>query len=477
MIKDLKIIKKYINISLSILIFSILLLFINLPNQFETFSNNFNFFIIIIALINIFFFITIYLKCKNSWVGYETLFLLGYIIVHFQIAFLSSLGIEPFKPNFIWINKKVVNFSTWLSVLAILFWIFGYLIKLKKDIVTFNNHKIVKFYYPLYWVDIFLPILFISFIIFVGKEFLSGSYNGGKNWGFGASYIFLFLRIFIFLKIIYTFKNYNDKKKGIHFISYIINNNKFFFIILSAYFMIFFLAGDRGVILQIIILVGFLYSQIVNKISFKLFLFAIIFGAIFFTILGLGRSNDFSNKNIISLGISNYNSQIHTQFFTDELASSNRILYRSIDLIPRKHPYLYGLTYFNDIIGVIPFGASTFFTVFSIPQMYVSSSYFFTIIGQGKYFTYGEGSEIIGDIYINFGIYGVFILMFALGYFVSYLLTRYKYNNSNKILIIYSIMTIGALYINRSHFLDPLKLIFYALILDSIFIKKRLINE
>ena len=108
-----------------------------------------------------------------------------------------------------------------------------------------------------------------------------------------------------------------------------------------------------------------------------------------------------------------------------------------------------------------------------MPEFYFSTSRFFTVIRQGKYYESGDGSEIIADIYVNFGVYGVFILMMFFGYFISFVQFNALTLFNHKYLIIYVFLLISALYINRSSFLDPLKTVIYALLIDYLFIKKR----
>lgn len=87
------------------------------------------------------------LKIFKSWVRYDLFFLLGFLILHFQIPFLAAIGIEPQRPNFIWINKMVVNYATWLSAISMLMWQLGFLIYLRgKKHLTLSelSQKMVK---------------------------------------------------------------------------------------------------------------------------------------------------------------------------------------------------------------------------------------------------------------------------------------------------------------------------------------------
>lgn len=441
------------------------------PMRFEAFDNYLNFILPIIGIINVIVFLSTSTKITNSWIGYDTLFLLGYVIVHFQIPFLKSIGIDPIMSDFVWINKQVVNYATWISLVAILFWMLGFwLSSLKnKNYINFKDEE--PYMVNTKKIDILLLILSISFVALVGTDFLSGKYNGGDNWGAGAGYVYVLLQSVIILKLIYFFINYKYSQEG-NILNSIVKN-KIFISILTLYTFIFFISGDRGPVIEIIIVSGLLYSIFCKKIKLRTFLIGIVLGSFIMSLLSLGRSNDNVTENgILSEGYKNLSEKDENHIYTEELAMSNRILYRAIDVVPNTHPHLYGLTFASEIVGVIPFGGSLYLGLTDIPTIYKSSAYFFTILGQGEFFTFGEGTEVISDIFINFGFYGVLILMFSLGYFISYITLFFFKTQKHIYTVIYVMLVMGSLYLNRSHFLDPLKVIFYGLILDRIFVTK-----
>ena len=156
---------------------------------------------------------------------------------------------------------------------------------------------------------------------------------------------------------------------------------------------------------------------------------------------------------------------------TQELANSIRILYKALDVVPDSHPYLFGVTILFDIIAVVPFGPSFFVEATGLPLMYQSTPNFFTILGQGDFFVYGEGSEIIADLYVNFGFYGVLIVMFFFGYFMSFLSVKAMINKKEIAVIVFLILSASAIYINRANFLMPLRDVSYALILNFILLR------
>src|SRR5690606_11228128 len=96
------------------IIILVLLLFL-FPDRFSLFDEQYNFVISIIYAITLLFYLMQQKTHSSNWLRFDVIFLVGYTIVHFQIPFLASLGIEPERPDFIWINKQVVNFATWMS--------------------------------------------------------------------------------------------------------------------------------------------------------------------------------------------------------------------------------------------------------------------------------------------------------------------------------------------------------------------------
>ncbi|MBK9292024.1 MAG: O-antigen polysaccharide polymerase Wzy, partial [Bacteroidetes bacterium] len=437
------------------------------PDLKSHFDNSINFWLSILVCLNVFIFFRTCLKIFKSWVRYDLFFVLGFLILHFQIPFLASIGIEPENPDFIWINKKVVNYATWLSTLCILFWILGFLINARKKYKFHCVSKIDKYRIESKWLDKGLVIFFVLFLLVVGNSFLSGSYNVDE-WGTGATYIFLLLKVIIFLKIIYFYRNLgNIKRNRQEIISYLLNN-KVFIGILVLYTYLFLVTGDRGPVLQIASINIVAYTLFYKHIKGRTLIVFFFIGAVLFGILREGRTRDASERsgNIFSEGYEAYLEQKFNP--TEEFASSVRILYRALDVVPEQHPYLYGTTLISNTVDVIPFSS----VFYDIPIMYRSSTLFFTVLGQGEYYSYGEGSEIIADLYINLGPYLTILVFFIFGYFISFLTFDAHYNKNHISVIIYLVLITVAFYINRSTFLNPLKIIVYTIIIDKLFSKQ-----
>lgn len=454
-----------------ILFISLLITLLLMPGKFEVFDTSHNLLLSLISLINVLVFWRTVKRFFTSWVRYDTLFLLGFLIVHFQIPLLASLGVEPEEPSYIWINKNVVNYATWFSTVVLLLWILGFLMhagkkKIKKKQVDYkiNTGK----------VDVLLMVSFCLFVVLVGKEFLIGNYTSWDSWGAGAGYAFILLNVTIYLKIIYLFIQYKHVRISRDNIAVILFKNKTFVGILGLYILLFLFAGDRGPILGVAVLTLAAYSIYQKKIPFFTFLIMALVGATMFTIISYGRGGDttYRKGNILQSGYENMLKSDAAFNPTGELATSVRILYRALDVVPNQHPYLFGTTLISDVVGVIPFGNSTYIALTSLPMMYSTSSYFFTVLGQGNFFTYGEGSEIIADLYINLGFWGTISMMLLFGYFIGYLTFNANLNRKHTLTLVYLLLITGAVYINRSNFFDPLKMIVYALVIDRYLLKK-----
>jgi oligosaccharide repeat unit polymerase len=459
------------NISLFFSILSFLPILFFFPGEYSLKNDGYIFMVSTLSIVNVVLFLFHTRKIYKNWFRADFLFLLGFIIIHFQIPLLSTYGIEPSHGNYTWVNKYVVNFATSFSAYAILFWIIGahmfFVFKMKRlKNKDETNYVVVKKY--LFNVTFVLSI--VIWIATVGESFLSGSYAGVYNWGPGATYAFLILRSMLMLSVVYLFINNKGKFDSFKSFFIIFYRNKFFFVISLLYCAIFLFIGERGELIQLAstFLGGYVIYN--RNISFKKIVVFIVFTAFLFTIIGLGRSSDASSRkgNLFAEGYSKFSEDDKFIIPTDELASSVHIQYLALDMVPDKHPYLGGITMFSNIIGVIPFGSR----LVDIPKMYQNSTLFFTISEKGKDFEFGIGSEIISDIYINLGFVVTLIVFFVLGFFMSLIVYKATFIRNHKTVIIYLGVLALALYLNRSNILVPLKPIVYCLVLDYFLTKK-----
>lgn len=453
-----------------ILIISILTLTLLIPDKVSQFDSNYQMILVLISLLNALIFFKFNNNFIKSFLRFDVLFIITFFIVHFQIIIINYFGIPPKRGMLIWINLNAVNYATWLSAISLNIWFLGYYMYSSKWVLRTKPKK--KYLIQFQYLDISITLLFLLFIYLVGKSFLSGSYNGVSNWGAGAVYINMILKYLLALRIIYFWIN-NDHIFSIN----TLNNNKLFFINLLSYAILFLSVGSRSPILYLAIVFLGSYSVFQHHINLKKLIVLLIISSFAFTIIGLGRSQDSStiNQNIVEVGYTAYTKNENNTNNTDELASSIRILYRAIDVVPAKHPYLYGVPMTLSIIGIIPFGGSFVLNLVDLPKYYSSTPLFFTYLGQGNNVSYGEGSELIADLYVNLGTTGVIIVMFIFGYIISIFTNEVFFKESYKYKIVYIVLLFFAIYINRDFLFSILKPIIWILVFDYFYSKKHII--
>lgn len=461
-----------INLNTLVLFFSILFAIVFMPSPRESYNPSFLLIISSISLLNILIFAK-WLKNKlGTWINFHTFFLIGFIIVHIQIPLLAGFGIEPKDVNFTWVNQNVVNYGVWLCLVGILFWILGcrfYFMNIKNNKTVFVVNKIKHVRTSI--ADTFLVVFFLIFVSLVGKDFFGGNYDGVNNWGAGATYVFIILKVLLYLRLIYFFTNfaYYFENRSKYTISSHILKNKLFLLILLVFLMLFLISGDRGPIIEIGLLGMSCYSVFVKNISLKFLLLVVFVGSIIMTIIGIGRSVIDDEGSILEKGINAYLENDENNGVTDELANSIRIVFKAVNEVPMNYDYFLGITMISDLTTAIPFGSRYFIELTNLPEMLLSSTYFFTITGQGNYYTWGEGSEIIGDIYINFGVIGVMVLMFLFGLFITRLSQKVLVRKDFNSFILFFLLISASLYLNRSPLFSPVQLLFYGYIFDRLF--------
>lgn len=216
---------------------------------------------------------------------------------------------------------------------------------------------------------------------------------------------------------------------------------------------------------------AFSYSIFLKPLSFRFILIAILIGSFVFTVMGMGRGRvaaELGDQGLLQRGYANFIEMEEKKLPTEELASSVRILYRAIDAIPNSHDYLYGVPYAITLISPIPFSASLLIKAFDIPYQYRGTSRLFTYLGQGNHITYGEGSEVLADMYANFGFLGIVMLMLIFGFLSAKVNQKSKLGSFNYTLV-YVVLLITALAMNRGTIFYAYKEIFYILMFHLIF--------
>lgn len=407
---------------------------------------------------------------KGNWFRIDVIFLLGFLIVHFQWPIMYSFSrITPENIDRVWVNEAYVNYGVWLCLLGGLAWFLGYHIsKLrpnrKETIFQINYRKLLNF----------TIVLFVLFLLTAGRNFYTGGIYkgyGGSDSGEGiAAYIQLLFSVCIIILTATIFIGNKHKYQG-NLYRWILSLDKKFLLLISVYIILFLSIGDRGGPIQLMLAIIALISYFFKPVKLSGLIGLIAIGGIILTIIGIGRKIDDDGHTIVK-GAKEF--QLETPYETTlVLANSVRTLFYALEEVPENRDYFYGKLWVGGILGPVPFLNSIYLDLTNQKNRDINSSYYITYIVYGDNAPSGEGSSMMADIYLNFGSIGVFIVMF----FVGHLLKRLNielYNGRNyKWMIVAVIFSSILLSWNRGSFLQFIRPVIWSLIILKVMVTVR----
>lgn len=405
-------------------------------------------------------------KDKN-WFRMDILFLLGFGIVHFQWP--GMISISNITPKFIlWgvVDSNYINYGTWLSVVGLLAWFIGY------DLFPSKKNNIVQYqikYKKILW---FSVILFGLFLLMAGSSFLDGGVykgQGGSAAGEGISVYFqLLFGISILILTAVVIINNKDKYKR-KAVMWFLGLDKKYLLLAGVYIFLFLSIGDRGAGMLITFTFLVLFGALVRPISLKEFSLIIVAGAIVLTLIGLGRSVD-TNENILVAGANKVDFQSNYDV-TMELANSARTLYSGLSNIPENHDYFWGKLWLGKFLAVIPLSQNIYLQLSDDKFYELGSAGYITYLRYGEKPPSGEGTSLIADIYLNFGLVGVIFFMFILGLFFKKLQNELNIQKNFYWIVIAAIFASGTFYMGRGDLFGWLRPMVWGLILTILLVK------
>ncbi len=243
------------------------------------------------------------------------------------------------------------------------------------------------------------------------------------------------------------------------------SQKKYIFLITAIYFIfIMMLTGSRKIKLfsLVSLFLGYIFSSKDEKGKkrhiniFKIFIIA-VFGILLLNILVIIRDNRFELSNIIPIFMENL---FNFNFINDilgEVLSETGLTQLSITSIiktvPSVFPFQYGMTFVRTIPSFLPIG-------WLIGDFFYGASSTNII---NTYLNMPVGSNLIGDLYWNFGIIGGFISAFVFGIILGKIFNIENKENINGNMAIYFCLFSQLIILVRAEFFDifrPLVLIY-----------------
>lgn len=223
--------------------------------------------------------------------------------------------------------------------------------------------------------------------------------------------------------------------------------------------------GSRSDVIFLLFIVLMLVNGYYQTVKFKVLLPMMVVGLVLMGFLMITRVSNYSLLDVSLVDSVSYGFKTITEspnilwmLLTDFVVNA-KTLYESVDYV-NVNGYLYGITYIPYLFIFLPMGGS-FFTTFltGLPIDEINSG---VILSYFSGSTYGLGTNLIGDLYVNLSIVGVCVVMFLLGT----LITRLEFPHTKYQFYLYLSFFANCAFIVRSDMFCWLNLFVFFVIFD-----------
>ena len=406
----------------------------------------------------------------GNYFNFHLIFILSFLFVNFIYpVFLYPINKEYFPVYRYAFNEDLITKATAMAFLGIASYFLG------ASLFKQTNYRLLQdlHYHISSPKSIILGLIVLSFIFFL--LILINFWEGIILGKFGATgdskqYLLALFQVTFELALILEFYYSRDKFAG-RFKYFVRYGNKYLMSIGLLFTILFLRVGDRGPVIQLFLITIALYSMFVVRINFRKFALMILFGMFILTFISYARTRDdtlLRSENSLSAYLERGKEKMKLNSFYDlgmDLIVNNRNLYVGIDYAD-KNGYNYGKDMFIHLFAAVPrlpvFMANL---VFDSTPRELSSGYIITIEALGPNPTWGLGTNLIADIYMNFGLFGVLIFMFLLGVIIRKLQISVQTKSNILNLVVYLFLLSFSLYMPRTTYFTPLRFVLWSIII------------
>lgn len=392
------------------------------------------------------------------------LFVISFVIVHFQYYMEYVWG----GVDFSWRLDEhpiILKESCLLSFLGLHSCLLGYVLYAIKDrtkrFVHANSKKKPildksKHAQTVLGISRYLGVLFLGLFLYEGKGYLFAMQYGQQDvTGTLFGYIQLILQIIILCVLLIQLLICQQESRRISWVGFV-RDVGWFNAVIIVYCLAIFMSGDRGPVINTLLAYLVVGQMATRKyLNYLTLIGLIVVSALLLTIWGDVRRNT-RVDNIteqISSSYSELSNSEETIVVTAELAGSVRTLHCAVENVPSRFDHTNGVFQMVYLLQAIPFVGTYMIDLLFGDLPFVQSTTMLTWIIQGDLDSSGVGTSCIADVYIEFGVIGVIIMMFLLGVLFQksdILYTRLIAENSIFSLCLYFMVLIQSYYIPRS---------------------------
>ncbi|NTU69695.1 oligosaccharide repeat unit polymerase [bacterium] len=429
-------------------------------------------------------------KRKINWAHPVPVFVLGYCIVYYQLPYCYLNGYDlPLYSSKVLFYPQNISYCIMLSIIGLASFFLGeemsINLRYKNKIRVKKNEKNYSIRLENFKkiVLIFVSIFFLLYIRSIGiNSYFGFDYGSNLLIEKGLSRYFYFAySLMLYLLILIELARVIDLPNK-SFLKYIENWDKLILFVTVVTLVPFLLSGDRGAYLQPLALIFVPYFLVVKPLN--------VFGAsiIIFTLsMVLAIVGDTRGRDSASLyeAISSRLESATTpaEWPTMELASSFGTFNIATGEFPEKYPYNNGMNTFYSVMGLFPF--SSYFTeierINKENDYVLSSGLFFTNILTEGTFASGAGTSSLADIYMDYGPYGIPVILFMWGLFMGWICEKAIKDLTPVFVFLYAYYSYYGIYVNRSSFAfgfnNVLWVIVLFLIIDKFYLSQYVLKS
>lgn len=361
---------------------------------------------------------------KKFWIRPSIICLLSINIVGYQLCIDDVLDFSSIEET---IFSGATHYADCCFFSAAAF-IFAYLLGLRTKANIFMKLRVG--YISQKYAAIWLILMIFSFILFVLSIdisfFLSGAaYHGSGaadyNYTISNSFESLYQTLFYITLASYTLLINESKTQSNSFSIYFRGIPILFWICVILYLILRLFSGDRGPVIynSMAIVYGYIWFSKI-KFKFSMVVIAILMGASLVSFWGTFRSRD-SDLSIIEkiedsidrIGDMDNKSILP---FTKELAKSEDTHFMAVrDMSNQRSSYSCGKFTLFSLTRAVPGLKSQYLYNLGFKPGELNSAIYFSISSMGNNYSFGEGTSMFGEAYLEFSIWGMIIFGLLLG--------------------------------------------------------------
>lgn len=427
--------------------------YINAPQEYSLIHCTQSFVIFVVDAI-----LVVWDRCRYNLLSFELPFTLGFGFVCYAYPMIYY-NLDPYFSLFaLDFPEQYITRGTALASVAYSFMALGCLKRpnLNLRIVQYDSCIGASRKGLTITTEILLLVMIVSLIPIA----LSGDYN--MNWGAGGE-----IRGVLESLIYYTAFQKFYLNRGCS-LNILLRNNKTYFVMVFLYVLLSTIIGNRGNFIRIGLLCFVLYDIYIKKVSNLLVLTFILSGVfLMYTFGAIRDSGSFQNAR---------ESSISFWDFGRDLTINNRSEYVLMDIADRKG-YTYGENFLGSLLSPIPFAQSSFLKVTgkSVENISSGSLVTYTYFSAWDKDLIGLGTNIVGDVYLAFGLFGVIVLFYLLGMVISEISSRAD-RGSPIMQYVYAILLMNTVIWIRSDFFKPFQMVIWGVALYYFFDKRRFLS-